>query len=130
MKREFPYFQKDGQWFPVVEVNLRRGARSISVKALVDSGASFSLFHPEVAEYLGVPLERGRKIYLTGVGGRVLGYLHTVQLTVGGTRILCKMVFSPEFTVSFNLLGRDNFFIPFTVSFFEKNKKMVLSATR
>jgi len=113
MRNEFPYFEKDGQWFPIIEVRLRYRSRALGVKALVDSGASLSLFHPEVAEYLRIPLEKGKKIFLTGVGGRVLGYLHTVQLIVGEKTFTSKIVFSPEFTVSFNLLGRNNFFLPF-----------------
>ncbi|MEK7077581.1 MAG: retropepsin-like aspartic protease [Patescibacteria group bacterium] len=126
MKSEFSYLEKDGQHFPMVEVILEHGARAISVKALVDSGASFSVFHPEIAEYLGVKIERGRKIYLTGIGGRILGYLHTLKLKLGRKTFRCKIVFSPEFKVSFNLLGRDNFFWPFVISFVEKKRKVIL----
>lgn len=127
MRREFPYFEKDGQYFPIVEVTLKHFKRVIIVRALVDSGASFSVFHPEVAEYLGVEIERGKKVYLTGIGGRILGYVHEISLTLAGKTFKCKIVFSREFNVSFNLLGRDNFFTPFTISFIEKNRKMVIA---
>lgn len=126
MRKQFSYFEKDGQWFPLIEVTLKHGKKEISVKALIDSGASFSLFHPEIAEYLGLSLEKGKKIYLSGIGGRILGYLHTVLLTLDGTTFRCKMIFSSEFTVSFNLLGRDNFFLPFVISFVEKKRKIIL----
>lgn len=126
MKRDFSYFEKDGQWFPVVEVTLKRGQKEIIVKALVDSGASFSVFHPEIAEYLGITVEKGKKIYLTGIGGRILGYLHVVSLTLGDITFRCKIVFSPEFTVSLNLLGRDNFFTPFIISFLERRRKVTV----
>lgn len=124
MSKEFSYFEKDGQWFPIAEVVLKKSRKEIRVKALIDSGASFSVFHPEVAEYLDIQIERGKKIYLTGIGGRILGYLHTLPLTLGMTTFPCKIIFSPEFTVSFNLLGRDNFFVPFIISFLEKKRKL------
>ena len=127
MKQEFSYFEKDAQWFPIVEVALKRGDKEITVKALIDSGASFSVFRPEVAEYLGIKIERGKRIYLTGIGGRILGYRHAVSLTSGGHTFLCKMVFSPEFTVSFNLLGMNNFFEPFVISFCEKRRKVLIN---
>lgn len=128
MKKEFSYFEKDEQWFPILEVTLKRGQKEITVKALIDSGASFSVFHPEIARYLGIAVERGKKIYLTGIGGRILGYLHSVSLTLGSTTFRCKIVFSLELTVSFNLLGRDNFFTPFIISFLEKKRRVVVKS--
>ena len=128
MKNEFSYLEKDGQHFPIVEVALARGDRTISVKALVDSGASFCIFHHEVAEYLGLKIERGRKVSLTGIGGRIFGYLHNVTVNAGGQRFECKIVFSRKFKISFNLLGRDNFFAPFKVSFIESQKKVVIES--
>ena len=127
MKTEFPYLEKNGQYFPVAQVTLRSRRKKIIANALVDSGASFSVFRPEIAEYLGITVERGKPVYLTGIGGRILGYLHRVPLSVGGKSFRCKIIFSREFTASFNLLGRDNFFLPFTVSFAERRKKTILT---
>jgi hypothetical protein len=73
---------------------------------------------------LGIDLEKGKKIYLVGIGGRILGYLHEVSLSLGNKTLLCKVVFSPEYNISFNLLGRDNFFVPFIISFMEKKRKI------
>ena len=126
MKLEFPYFTKDGQRFPIIEVGLCNGKKQIILNALIDSGASLSVFQPEVGTYLGINIEKGKKIYLSGIGGRILGYIHTVVLTIGSTSFPCKIVFSPEFTVSLNLLGRDNFFDPFIISFLEARKKLIL----
>jgi hypothetical protein len=126
MKKIFSYFEKDGQYFPVVEVKLKNLHRELNINALVDSGASFSVFRPEIAQELGIVLEKGKKIYLTGIGGRILGYLHEPFLTLGKKTFRCKIVFSPEFNVSFNLLGRDNFFLPFIISFIEKNRKIIV----
>ena len=130
MRQEFPYFGKDGQHYPVVDVLLKHGQKEIRVKALIDSGASFSVFRPEVAEFLGIQIEKGRKIYLTGIGGRILGYLHEVSLSIGDKLIRCKIIFSREFNVSFNLLGRDNFFHHFQITFSERAKKVIVASYR
>lgn len=124
MKKEFPYFEKDNQSFPIIEIKLRHSKNEINVKALIDSGASFSVFRPEIAQELGIVLEKGKKIYLTGIGGRILGYLHTLPITLGNKTFQCKIVFSSEFNVSFNLLGRDNFFLPFLITFNERFRKI------
>lgn len=126
MKKEFSYLEKDNQYFPIVEVKLKGPKNEIHIKALIDSGASFSVFRSEIAQELGIVLVKGKKIYLTGIGGRILGYLHKLPITIGNKTFQCKIVFSPEFNVSFNLLGRDNFFLPFVVSFFEKDKKIII----
>jgi len=125
MKKEFSYFKKDNQFFPIIEIKLKGPKKELTVKALVDSGASFSVFRSEIAKELSIVLEKGKKIYLTGIGGRILGYLHEIPLSLGKKTLHCKIVFSPEFNVSFNLLGRDNFFLPFIISFIEKNKKII-----
>jgi len=127
MKTNFPYIQKGGQYFPVIDVKLQTPHNALKVKALIDSGASFSIFRPEIAKYLGIKMEQGRRIYLEGIGGRILGYLHKLTLTVGNKTFQCKVVFSPEFTVSFNLLGRDNFFQPFDITFQERTKLIIIA---
>lgn len=129
MRLEFDYLKKRGQAFPVIDVELSNAGKIIKLKALVDSGASFSVFRPEVAEFLGIEIKNGQPVYLTGIGGRILGYTHKLAIKIGGRRFVCKIVFSKEFTVSFNILGRDNFFMPFLITFMEKQKKIVLETS-
>lgn len=126
MRIRFPYTVKADRQYPLVDIALSRGRQSLLIKALVDSGASFSVFRPEVAEFLGVSIENGKPFYLEGIGGRILGYLHVLNARVGSRSFRCKIVFSREFTVSFNLLGRDNFFENFVVTFDEQNKIITL----
>ncbi|MBU4298987.1 retropepsin-like domain-containing protein [Patescibacteria group bacterium] len=130
MRKEFSYFEKDSQYFPIIEVKLKGSKNELTVRALIDSGASFSVFRPEVAQDLGIALEKGKMIYLTGIGGRILGYLHELPVILLDKTFRCKIVFSPEFNVSFNLLGRDNFFLPFIISFLEKNKKIIIQENK
>lgn len=121
MTLNFPYVRKGDQSFPVVDITLAVPARSLAVKALVDSGASFSVFRAEILDYLDVPLEQGGRVYLEGIGGRILGYRHRVPAQVGDVKFPLTIVFSRELAVSFNLLGRDNFFHQFLVSFDERH---------
>jgi hypothetical protein len=124
----FPYLRKGRQFFPVVDVTLSIPKRPLTIKALVDSGATFSVFRAEVLEYLGIPLTQGKPIYLEGIGGRILGYRHRVPARVGHKMFLLTVIFSQELVVSFNLLGRDNFFREFLVTFDEKNRMVRLQA--
>ena len=84
------------------------------------------MFRPEIAEQLDIIIEKGRPLYLEGIAGRILGYLHIVRTEAAGRRFRGKVVFSPEFKVSFNLIGRDNFFQYFRIVFDEAQKKTML----
>ncbi|MBU4299469.1 retroviral-like aspartic protease family protein [Patescibacteria group bacterium] len=127
MQKEFDYLNKNNNWFPVIDIILCGPKRIRTFKALIDSGATFSVFRAEVAKFLGIEIGKGKEIYLEGIGGRILGYLHNLKISVDGKNFFrCKIVFSSEFNVSFNLLGRDNFFLPFIISFLEKNKKIII----
>ena len=126
MRMDFPYTAKAERQYPLVDIALSKGRKCLAVKALVDSGASFSVFRAEIAEFLGVSIEKGKAFYLEGIGGRILGYLHVLNARVGSKSFRCKIVFSREFTVSFSILGRDNFFEKFLITFDEKKKNIIL----
>lgn len=126
MNQEFSYLKKGNQYFPVIDIELKGRRTDLKIKALVDSGASFSVFRSEIADYLGIPLKKGRPIFLEGLGGRILGYLHKIPVKVGGKNFICKIIFSEEFRISLNLLGRNNFFLPFLITFDERGKKIII----
>jgi hypothetical protein len=126
MKKEFSYSKRNRQWFPTIDIIIYGPKRTDAFKALVDSGASYSVFRAEVAERLGVKIEKGKPVYLSGIGGRILGYLHNLKISIDDKNFNCKIVFSKEYTVSLNILGRDNFFQPFLISFWEKARKVIL----
>lgn len=128
MKQHFPYLRQGGRILPLVDITLAWQKKRLTIRALVDSGASFSLFRAEVADYLGIPLERGKKLFLEGIGGRIAGFLHQVPLEAGGKNFKCKIVFSREIAISLNLLGRDNFFLPFLITFRERQQDLILES--
>ena len=126
MKREFSYLKKGDQAYPLIDLELIGPKRSLVVKALVDSGATFSIFRPEIADYLGVRVRDGQGLYFQGIKGEILGYLHQIPIKVNQERFDCKIAFSPELEVSFNILGRNNFFLPFLITFNEKSQKVLI----
>ena len=120
MQKEFSYIQNH----PLIKIVLIGPKERIKMLALIDSGADYSLFSLEVAERLGIKKENGKKVSLQGVVGEpFLGYLHKVPVQIEDTIYSCKIVFS---RVKTTLLGRDNFFLPFLVTFNEKHQKVSL----
>lgn len=124
----FPYkTDAKGNSFPVIPLSLKFGNKKKEFFALVDSGATISIFRSEVAESLGINVNSGKEIFLGGVGGRIKGYIHKLEVEIAGKQFICPMVFSYEYLVSFNLLGRDTFFKKFRITFEEENDKVTLA---
>lgn len=123
MKFLFPYQEWDGVTLPLVPVTIEKVG---TLYAVVDSGANISLFQYEVAEILGITVRKGFKIPLSGIGGRIEGYLHTIPLHVAGHIFPCRVCFSRALKAPINLLGRDNFFKQFKVTFDEMKRLTIL----
>ena len=125
--RVFPYRQNpEGQFFPVVPLRLNFKTQIIDSSALIDSGATISIFRPDVAHDLGLKIESGKEIYLGGVGGRIKGYIHKLDIEIADKKFPCPVVFSREYLVSFNLLGREAVFKQFRIIFEEKKNRLKL----
>ena len=123
----FNYRQNpEGQLFPVIPLRFFFKNKIIDSSALVDSGATVSIFRTDVAEDLGIIVENEKVIYLGGVGGRIKGYLHKLKIGVSNKQFICPVVFSREYLVSFNLLGREVFFNNFRIIFEEKRNYLKL----
>jgi len=116
----------DGLSFPIIPFRIYHQKKIADSSALIDSGATISIFKKEVADSLGIKIENENEIFLGGVGGRIKGYLHKVKIEVAGKTLQIPVVFSYEYLVSLNLLGRDSFFEKFRVCFDEKSKKIKL----
>ncbi|HCM37062.1 MAG: hypothetical protein UV61_C0021G0002 [Candidatus Gottesmanbacteria bacterium GW2011_GWB1_43_11] len=123
----FPY-QKDSQnnYFPVIDFSIYSKGNVQRTSALIDSGATISVFTVDVAEQLGIILEEGTETYLGGVGGRIKGYIHKIEIKIASKKFICPVVFSHEYFVSFNLLGRQAFFKQFRIIFEEKKNFLKL----
>lgn len=124
----FPYrSDPHGNIFPIIPLAITFADMTQEFYALIDSGATVSVFRMEVADELGIEIEKGKKIYLGGVGGRIKGYIHTLDVEIAGKKFRCPVVFSGEYLVSFNLLGREAFFPRFRIIFEEKKNQVQLN---
>ena len=126
MNMEFSYLKKGENTFPLIDVELVGPRGSLVVKALLDSGASMSLFRAEIAYYLGVAVREGEGLFLQGIKGSVMAYRHQIPVRVGEDKLDCQIAFAPQIETSFNILGRNNFFLPFLITFNEKLQKVII----
>ncbi|MBU1246112.1 MAG: retroviral-like aspartic protease family protein [Nanoarchaeota archaeon] len=80
MKSIFPYQKINNKYYPIIKLAVIFGNKKIIIEALVDSGANVSIFNEDIANILGIKIENGKQIYLGGVGGRIMGYAHILQI--------------------------------------------------
>ena len=120
----FPYYQLGPSDFaPIIPLHILGKEGWVSVEAYIDSGASFSIFHTDRAEILGIPYKTGRQIHLTvGDGGLLEVYVVKVQVEVADSRFRTEIGFSEQLGVGFNLLGRRGFFDRFQICFNDKQR--------
>lgn len=124
-----PYILRHGQLYPVIPLTAAWAGRAIDTYTLVDSGASVSLFRSEMAEALGLDLDRGEAVELGGVGGSIPGFQHVVTVRMDTVAFDCHIVFSRHYTGSFNIIGRQDFFRRFLITFDEAKGEVILEET-
>lgn len=123
----FKYKFTNHNYYPIISVSIFSDSSKTKISALIDSGASISIFGEDTAQELSINIESGEKRILGGVGGRIVGYVHKVKLKVASKTFICPVVFSREYKASFNLLGRDTFFENFKITFDEAKKNVILT---
>ena len=126
MKLKFPYILLKDRFYPIIPVGLIRGKETVRTEALVDSGANISIFHSEFCRELGLKLEEGEKRTFQGIGGKITGYIHTVQVNVNEHMFPCRIAFSDEMITGLNIIGREDFFNNFFVIFDDIKKELEL----
>ncbi len=104
---------------PMLEIELFTNGKSITIAALVDSGADGCLFNIGYAQELGLNLKRAKTKSYTGISGPpIAGYILDVSLRV---KHIDKIVTIPiAFVESQNvdaLLGQTGFFDAFRIKF-------------
>jgi len=122
----FNYIEKRGRLYPLVPITLR-AQQELTLYALVDSGVVISLFPEDVAKVIGLNLDKGEELYLTGVGGYIKGKLVSdVEAVIEGFRIQVPIVFVSYTPIELAVLGRKGFFEEFEITFREWEKKLIL----
>ncbi len=96
--------------------------------ALVDSGATISLFHTSIAEDAGIDLSDIKKEYLAGIGGYVLAYIkNDVNIEIEDLgELKIPVAFTEYISSDLAILGRQGFFENFEVIFKEWERKLEL----
>ena len=127
---DFPYLKDaQGRFAPIVYLQVWTGNRWLYLQAYVDSGASWSVFHLDVAQLLGIKLTQAKRRYVTLGNGSVLPiYLQQIRVRFAGEEFTVPAGFSDALRTGFNLLGRAGFFTRFALSF--NDRARLLTVTR
>ncbi len=126
MKYIYDYVKIRDKHFPLIPLRLGSGNNTFETFALIDSGASLSLFRIDMAHQLGIEVESGMNHTQEGISGNIIIYEHEIPISVEDKSFNCKVGFSEAYGASFNILGRDNFFSKFLITFDELNNKVIL----
>lgn len=121
---KFPYLEVSrGTFAPIIDLEIWTGGRWVACEAYIDSGATYSIFHIDVAGLLGLTYRKGRKIFVkVGDGGLILVYLHKLPVRFADVKFNAMLGFSESLGVGFNLLGRVDFFDRFRICFNDKER--------
>ena len=116
---EFPYLKDSpGRYAPIVYLQVWTGNRWLYLQAYVDSGASWSVFHVDVAQLLGIKLNKVKRRYVSLGNGSVLPiYLARIKVRFAGEEFTAPAGFSDALRMGFNLMGRAGFFDRFLMCF-------------
>ena len=126
---DYPYLKDaQGRYAPIVYLQVWSGNRWLYLQAYVDSGASWSVFHLDVAQLLGIRLTRAKRRYVTLGNGSVLPiYLQHIKVRFAGEEFLVPAGFSDALRMGFNLMGRAGFFDRFTMSFNDRARLLTVA---
>jgi hypothetical protein len=126
LRYSFPYVRFHGKHYPLIPVTLRRAKRVVKTFALLDSGASISVFRPEIAEALRVPKKRHSNISLGTADGQVEIGVERIGVEVEESTFKANIGFSVDSAAQFNILGREGIFTRFSVCFNEIMRTVIM----
>lgn len=119
----FPYSLFRGFPSPIIPVQLHGTGRWKEVWVYVDSGAFVSILAEGEARLLGLRIEDGTLTYsIVGDGSLIPVYIHRMPMRIGSIELSVRVGFSPRLGVGFNLLGRQDVFGSFDVTFSDSRK--------
>ena len=120
---KFPYRFYDGRFLPIISIRLQGKDGWVASRAFVDTGASYSLFPPDIAEVLGIELEKGELSEMTvGDGNTLKVYLHQIKVSIAEKEFMATIGFSKGLGVGFYIIGTRDIFDNFKVCFNQKEK--------
>lgn len=126
---EFSYMKDaNGHYAPIVYLQVWTGNRWLYLQGYVDSGAAWSIFHVDVAQLLGIKLNKVKRHYMSMGNGSVLPiYLAHIKVRFAGSEIVVPAGFSDALRIGFNLVGRAGFFNRFAMTFNDRARKLTVT---
>lgn len=115
---DLPESEGGSDVLPLLSVRLKNGRNELTVRCLVDSGASETLLSADIAELLGIDLTKAEEQSYIGIGETpIRGFSHKLMLKVSGFDewIVVIAGFIPENEMP--LLGHSGFFESYEVTF-------------
>jgi predicted aspartyl protease len=113
---------------PALPIVIHTAKNTLAVRALVDSGADYSVLPTSYARYLGVDLSACDEIASRTAGGRSVVRVHQAPLSAEvqamGVRFKMKSAFADHANTI--LLGREDFFREFRVTIDEPAQAFTL----
>lgn len=108
---------------PLIEIDLMG---IVNVLCLVDSGADYSYFQADIGEsILGLNIKEGNMRKSKGITGHELTvYFHKVDFLTGGLKYEGNFGFSYDLGIPFGILGREDFFKIFRVTFNQPKREI------
>ncbi len=124
-ERVFPYIVYRGRPYPIIPVMVEAREKAV-VHALVDSGATVSLFHRSISEDVGLDLGDAEQVYLAGIGGYVKAFIKKrVKVTLEGVgSIYIPIAFTDYIVSDLAILGRKGFLEALEITFREWEKNL------
>ncbi len=113
---------------PYVFVKLKRLGKEFETIFLVDSGADYSIMTAELAEGLGIPLDRLPKKKIRGIGGMIELSSQDIRYEINGTEIAfdAKTFFGRDYKGGINLLGRKPLFSKARITFDDAKQQLTI----
>ncbi len=116
---------------PLVEIEIVGPKGKLKELALIDSGADRSLFHREIADYLGIDLTDAERRRTIGITGEAEALYTEVDITLPGTskniRIPVGFIDIPYVSA---LLGQEGFFDAHRITFERHHSVFTISPTK
>ncbi len=128
---KLPYTLYKNRWAPIIPVQFHGPRGWMPVWTYVDSGASFSILGAQSAERLGLQTSRGtRTNVVVGDGSLIPVYIHRLPIRIGAVVLTAHVGFSPRLGVGFDLLGRQDIFTRFDVTFSDSRRLILFTPRR
>jgi predicted aspartyl protease len=123
---KLPYLFWRGKYCPIIEVKVINKDKEVRTLAYVDTGATYSVFHSDFCEELGLILRSGSRTDITvGDGGIIPVYLHELTIRIENLEIAGEIGFSDRLGTGVNILGRERLLDEYMICFDGEKREVI-----